>query len=379
MRMIVPRQALQDSLTAAATLVSARSPKVIYTCGKLAAEGETLRVCATDGEAGLHLEMPVLQVKQAGETVVPIERLLSIVREMTDVELLVEADERYCTIRGEGSEFRIYVMNPADFPPVPDFREEPDLVVDGRVLRRMIHLTLYAAAREMSRYAINGVQWEKRGNRLYLVATDGRRLARAGGDLVSSSSADFEVIVPSKALAVYEKVFTGPRDDRDWHVELKVLPNQILLRSGERVLSTVLVEGQFPAYERVIPQGNDRIARLGREEFSGAVRRAALLTTEDARAVRLSFSENRLVITSQSPERGEARVQIPIEFRGQPLEIGFNPAFLSDALGRMTDYDQVTLELQESFRPGVLSGSDKEEFLYVVMPVSSPGPAQQAG
>jgi DNA polymerase-3 subunit beta len=147
------------------------------------------------------------------------------------------------------------------------------------------------------------------------------------------------------------------------------LPNQVLLRSGGRVLSTVLVEGSFPKYEDVIPKEHSKRARLDREAFFGAVRRAALLTTEESRAVRLAFEGETLVITSQAAEYGDARIELPIGYEGEPLVIGFNPVFVSDAL-RAMPFDEVFLELHESFRPGVLSGEDKDEFLYVVMPVS---------
>ncbi len=373
MKTIVPRQQLQECLSAVATLIGGRTTKPILSCVKLTAGGDEVSLEATDSETSLRLATPALSVARVGSVVAPAERLLSIVREMSDVELQLESDERHLTIRGEGNEFRIFTAAEADFPPIAALAEEPDLAVAGRLLKRMIHLTLYAAAREMSRYAINGVQWEKRGKRLFMIATDGRRLARAGGDVLESRAADFEAIVPTKALAVLEKVFTPPRDDEDWSIELKVLPNQILIRSGDRTLSTVLVEGQFPKYQEVIPISNDKVVRLDREEFFGAVRRAALLTTDDARAVRLSFQADRLVITSQSPERGDARVQMGVEYGGPPIEIGFNPAFLSDALARMTDCRIVEIELLDNFKPGVLSGGDKDEFLYVVMPVSLSG------
>jgi len=291
------------------------------------------------------------------------------VRELTDVEVSLEADEKYCVIRGEGSEFRIFVAPAADFPPLPSFEGEANFVVDGNELRRMIELTLYAAARETSRYAINGVLWEKQAKRLYMVATDGRRLARAGGALEQTEGEDFEAIVPTKALGVFDRVFMPPRDGSDWTVQVKVMPNQLLLRSGERLLSSVLVEGHFPKYDDVIPKGANKRARLDRAEFHAAVRRAALLTTEDSRAVRLSFGEQRLEITSQSPEQGDARVEMPISYEGEPVEIGFNPAFLNDAL-KVVPFDEVFFEMQESFRPGVLTGGEKGDFLYVIMPVS---------
>lgn len=369
MKTTLPRQDFQDALAAVATVTGGRTTKPILACVKLCVEGERLELSGTDGEAALRTSVPCLAVEQAGEVVVTAERLLSIVREMGDVEIALEADERQCVIRGEGSEFKVYALNPADFPPLPEFDGDADLVMEGALLWRMIGLTLYAAARETSRYAINGVLWEKTGKRLFLVATDGRRLARSGGPVAAGTGGDFEVIIPSKALTVFERVFSRPKDDGEWRVEVKVTPNQVLLRSGTQVLSSVLVEGHFPKYDDVIPKESDKRARIGRDELHSAVRRAALLTTEDSRAVRLSFNSEQLVITAQSPEQGEARVELPIQYEGEPLDIGFNPAFLGDVL-KVLPYEEVFCELHESFRPGVVCGEDKTEFLYVLMPVS---------
>jgi len=371
MKTVLPRQEFQEALTAAAALAGGRTTRPILGCVRLVAGEEGVEVSASDGEAGLRVRAPVLSVGEGGEAVVPADRLLPIVRELEDVEISLEADERCCMIRGAGSEFRVFVMSPADFPPVELFEGEADLVIDGAQLRRMVALTVYAAARESSRYAINGVLWEKRGRQLFLVATDGRRLARAGGS-VSGGGGDFDVIVPAKAMAVFEKVFGTVARQDGWTVDVKVMPSQMLLRSGDRQLATVLVEGHFPKYEDVIPKGHKRRARAGREALASAVRRAALLTTEESRAVRLNFAKDLLVITSQAPERGDARVELPIGYEGEPLEVGFNPAFLSDAL-RAMPFEEVLIDLEEAYRPGVLSGEDRNDFLYVVMPVSLSG------
>jgi DNA polymerase-3 subunit beta len=187
--------------------------------------------------------------------------------------------------------------------------------------------------------------------------------------LLESSSGDFEAIVPAKALNIFERVFGPSRDGGDWQVDVNVMPNQVLLRSGERLLSTVLVEGNFPNYSEVIPKENNRVARLNRTELHSAIKRAALLTSDEARAVKLAFHPGQLTITANSPEQGEARVEIPAEFEGEPIEIGFNPIFVNDAL-KVLQMENVRVELQDVFRPGVLCGEDKADFLYVVMPVS---------
>lgn len=369
MKTVLSRQDFADALSAIASIAGGRTTKPILGCVRIQAQQDTVELSATDGEAGLRLQLPVITASRPGEVVLQADRLLSIVREMNDVEITLESDDKACTIRGAGSDFKVYVANPADFPPVPTFDSDPDLAVDGLLLRRMIAVTIYAAARELSRYAINGVLWEKQGKRLFLVATDGRRLARAGGSIRSAGSADFEVIVPAKALSVLERVFVPPKDGDEWRIDVKVTPNQVLLRSGDRVLSTVLVEGHFPKYQDVIPKAGDKTARLDRGEFQAAVRKAALLTTEESRAVRLEFSGEKLIVRASAPEQGEARVEIPIQYTGDPLEIGFNPNFLHDCL-RSLAADEVQLELSENFRPGVLTTGDRNEFLYVIMPVS---------
>lgn len=369
MKTRLPRHEFQEALTAVATLTGGRTTKPILGCVKLAIDGDRLDLSATDGEAGLRLGVPTLSVDEPGQTVVQADRLLNIIREMADVEIALEANDSHCIIRGEGSEFKIYVQRPEDFPPVPGFEGEPDLVVDGDQIRRMIAWTIYAAARETSRFAINGVLWEKHGEQLFLIATDGRRLARAGGRVRGGGTSDFQAILPGKALNVFEKVFNPPRDADGWQVDVKLMPNQALLRSGDRVLSTVLVEGHFPKYDDVIPKDNDKCARVDRLEFNSAIRRAALLTTEESRAVKLSFSRDQLVITSQSPEQGEATIQVPIAYDGEPMAIGFNPAFVNDAL-RAISFEEIHIELKEPTRPGIICGEDKGEFLYVVMPVS---------
>jgi DNA polymerase-3 subunit beta len=369
MKTRLPRQEFQDALAAIATVTSGRTPKPILTCVRLETRGERVELCGTDGEATLHLSVVTIGIDEPGVAVVAADRLLGIIRELDDVEITLEADDRACVIRGERSEFKIYVMNPADFPDMREAPGEVELSIDGRELRRLITLTAHAAARETSRYAINGVLWQKRGKRLFLVATDGRRLARAGGSLLEAKGADFQLIVPAKALAVFERVFTPPRDGDDWTIELRVMPNQITLQHGERRLTTALVEGTFPNYEDVIPKESNKRARLDCGEFHRAIRRAALLTTEDSRAVRLSFESGRLVIYANSPEQGEARVELPANYEGEPVDIGFNPNFISDAL-KTVPYDSVCIEMQESFRPGVISGEDKADYLYVVMPVS---------
>jgi len=369
MKTKLPRQEFLEALGAVAAVAGGRTTKPVLGCVHIASEGESLELSAGDGEVGLHVRVGAFTVGEPGELVVSAERLLAIVREMPDAEVQLESDERHCVIRGVGSEFRIFLYPPGEFPTIPTFDTDPDIVLDGHCLRRMIELTSYAAAREMTRYAINGILWEKRGKRLRLVATDGRRLACASGTVGRSGPEDFDIIVPLKAMSVFERVFAPQRSGEEWPVDIAVTPNQLLLRSGGCVLVTVLVEGTFPKYEEVIPKASNKVAEANRLELYSAVRRAALLTSEESRAIRMKFSSDGLTVSARSAEEGEARVELPVKYEGDALEIGFNPAFIAEVL-KALDCENVRLELQDSFRPGVISGSDKGAFLYVIMPVS---------
>jgi DNA polymerase-3 subunit beta len=150
-------------------------------------------------------------------------------------------------------------------------------------------------------------------------------------------------------------------------VAVQLGENQALIRGGPYVLSSALVEGHFPQYREVIPKDSDKRVELTTEEFESGVRRAALLTNEQSKGVRLSFDKGKLVLSSRAPEQGEATIQMGIEYEAEPMEIGFNPAFLSEAL-KVLEEPMVTLEMKDAGRPGVLRCGDA--FLYVLMPVS---------
>ncbi len=362
MKVICDRAALNDALTAASLVVATRTPKPILECVRLTAEKDALIVTAYDQEVGLRYRVREVEVSRPGEVLLPAEKIAGIARESTDETLSLDAEGEICHVRGKDSHFQVIGQNTREFPPVPDLEGDPDFQVQAGPLRECIERTLFAAARESTRYAINGVLWERRDKRLRLVATDGRRLARAEASLEKSVGSDTESIVPTKVMSVFARVHAAA----DEMVSGKTAANQILLTTDRATLSSVLLEGHFPRYEDVIPKDCDKKIEPARGEFLSAVRRAALLTNEESRSVRLSLSGEGVVLTSRAQERGEARINLSARYNGPAMEIGFNPAFLIDALNVCGE--EVVFELKEPGKPGVLkSGS---EFLYVVMPVN---------
>lgn len=364
MKFLCSRQALQEALGLVGSVVSPRSPKEVLKSVRLACDQNGLFVEGTDLEVAARAVVSQVEVNEPGEALLPADRLGGIIRESAHETLTIESAEDCCIIRGQDDEYKIFGHDPQDFPPIAQFDEEPDFVIKAEVLRDLADKTSYAAAKESTRYAINGIQWEKQGKKLLMVATDGRRLAKAASSLEKVANQELvQAIVPAKAIGLLNRMLHSG----DEEVEIKLSRNQLLARTPRAVISSVLVEGHFPKYEDVIPRDCDKKAKLNRLEFLSAIRRAALLTSEESKGVRMEFQDGTLTLTSRSPERGEARIRMAADYQGDTIAIGFNPYFLVDALKVMND-EQVVFEMKEPTRPGILKGEG--DFLYLVMPVS---------
>ncbi len=368
MKVICDRGALVESLGLVGGVVVSRTPKPVLTCVKLTAGGEDsgggLMLEATDTEVSVRFSTPRVEVVEPGAALIPADKLQQIVRESIDPTLTLHTEQDVAHIVGQDSKFKIFGHPPTDFPDTAKFVGDPDFTINAGDLHRLVAQTLFATARENSRYAINGVLVERNGKNLAVVATDGHRLALAKGTCKTTNEEKRSAIVPTKALNLLLKLF----DDADQTVDVKIADNQILFRTDDAVLVSNLVEGNFPPYVDVIPKDGDKKATLATDLFISAVRRAALLTNEESKGVRMSFGEDGLTISSRAPEMGEAEIHVEMpEYSGEPVEIGFNPAYLLDAL-KVVDESQIQLELKGSNKPGVMRTGPN--FLYVVMPVN---------
>src|SRR3954470_13103705 len=369
MKVICNRGALLEAITVAGNVVQARTPKPVLQCLKLTAADDKLTVAATDMEAGIRYIDAQVQIEQPGETLLPADKFRDIVRECVDDTLSIETSEGdgagTASIKGQDSHFKIFTQKASDFPPVPDFEGEPDFTLAGGQLKQLINQTLFAAAKESTRYAFNGVLVSVKGKKINLVSTDGRRLAMAKGDLISDQTGKDgrKGIIPAKALNLIDKLIEDPEET----VGFQLRENQVIFHTSSATLTSNLVEGQFPPYEDVIPKDADKRMTAGTADFLSAIRRAALLTTEESKGVRMAFSKSGLKLSSRSPESGEAEITFACKFEGSDVEIGFNPSFLTEAL-RVVDSDEISLELSAPNRPGLLKGG--ADFLYVIMPVN---------
>ena len=359
------RAALAEALGLLTSVAPSRTPKPILRCVQITAEDKEVRICATDLEVGINYSISEVQVEKAGEVIVPADRLAAVVRESVDEVLVLEASDGKCEIKGADSHFTIYGQEPGQYPVVPGFEGDAEIEIGLSNLQAGIEQCLFATAKESSRYAINGVLWEIKGKKLIMVATDGRRLARCRVNLNSAPKGDVpeNLIVPGKAMSLLDKIGGNEKDV----VAVKLLDNQILLSCANVVISSNLVEGNFPKYEDIIPTDYTKKLTLSTEAALSAARRASLLANEESKGIQLALETGKIVFSGRAPETGDAQVDMAVDYKGEPINIGFNPQFLIDAL-RVIKAADFELELGEPDRPGLLkSGKD---FLYVLMPIN---------
>jgi DNA polymerase III subunit beta len=374
MKLLVNRAALVEALGLGSSVVLSRTPKPVLTCVKLTAGStgnvKTLTLAATDMELALQYTLTQVDISQAGVALIPAGKLSEIVNNSPDDTLTLEVSGDTTVIKGADANYKVFGYNAEEFPPITGFEGTPDFTLSAGALRNLLDRTRFAAAKEMTRYAINGVLFEKKGKKLLLVATDGHRLAQSRDETSAGGTGkDVSAVVPIKAINLIERLLTDPEQT----VSLQFKENKLFVQISSEgagvtaTMSTALVEGTFPPYNDVIPKDSDKKVTINRQRFESAVRRASLLTNEESKGVRLSFTSGSLSISSRAPEMGEAKIDLPVEYGGEAIDIGFNPLYLMDAL-KVADQETVTFELKTPNKPGLLKCGPG--FLYVVMPVN---------
>jgi DNA polymerase-3 subunit beta len=328
----------------------------------LEANGEGVRITATDLRIGAQVFVPA-KVAKNGTTTISARKLLEIVRELPATELSVKVEESArIELRCGGATYKLVGLAPADFPPVEPGASLGWVSLDAKLLRQMLAQTSFAISHDESRYALNGVLISIQAGEIRLVATDGHRLALTSSP-VPGASANAVGIVPRKAVQEVARVLgTGEE------VQVALGENQFALKMPNFLLTARLIEGQFPNFEQVVPKGHPRRPVLSRSAFTAALRRVSVLSEERTKPVKLLLLPGTLKVTAYSPEMGEAEETIPAEYAGEEITIAFNSRYLLDALGPI-EADQVVMELKDGLSPGVLKSAGSEGALCVIMPM----------
>ncbi len=366
MNLNITKEQILLGLQAVQNIVGARTTLPILSNVLLRAEANRLELTATDLDVTITSSVEAT-VTKAGTTTLPVKKLFGIARELSMSEIELEVDDKnVCTLRSGPSFFKIRGLGSEEFPPLPTFKEEKKVVIPQGKLKAMLRKTSFAMSADESRYVLNGIFFSLKQQKLTLVATDGRRLAMVDEEVDVAEQSQGEFIVPAKAVAELNRLLQDKGD-----VEINFSENQASFRLQDEkglsaLLITKLIEGNYPNYRQVIPaEPKERIA-LSREEFLHALRRAEIMTSEKQNSVKLNFTKNSLSITANSPDVGEARESLAVNYKGQDLAIAFNPGYVIEPLNALAE-DEVFFELIDEFSAGVLKINGP--FLYVVMPM----------
>ena len=365
MNLKCPRVALANALTTLSPVVPTRTPKEILKNVKLILQPGEAILIATDEEVGIRVQFPV-ESQSSGEVLLPIQKLLAILREASGDSVSLEAVEGRLTVKAGRSEFKLTTPDPAEFPDVAPFSEESYFVIPGKHFKMGIQRTVFAADVESTRYALGGVLLECRGDTLHFAATDSRRLAiyktklsRHGQETEPAQS-----VVPSKAMTLIEKSI--PNDDQDLH--LAVFRNHILVRTGSSTIYSRLVEGRFPRYQDVVPTRIEKTIQLVAGPFHSAVKQAMIVTNDESRGVDFDFEAGELTMRSHASDVGTSQVEIPVSYDGEWVGVTFDPRFVADFLKVLDPSSPVTLQLIDANSASVFRAD--EDYTYVVMPLS---------
>ncbi|MFQ3671898.1 MAG: DNA polymerase III subunit beta, partial [Verrucomicrobiia bacterium] len=342
-------------------VVSTRTTLPVLNNVLLKAQGQTLTLSTTDLDTGIRASIEAT-VDRPGAITLPARRLLNIVRELGASEISLEVDKCSATIRAGSAVFRIMGLPEEDFPPLAKLDVAHEFTLPQKTLKDMLRQTAYAMSAEESRYVLNGVLLSFRGEKLTIVATDGRRLALVEHEMEIPKPSEVDAILPSKAVHELLRILTdeGP-------VQIAVSDNQFAFTVGSTYLVSKRIEGNYPNYRQVIPSETHERITLEREPFLNSVRRVSLLSSDKSNSVKLSLSKGNLDITSATPDVGDARETMAINYKAKDFAIAFNPEYLMDPLKNL-DCDEVHFDFGDELSPGVIRYADRP-FLYVIMPM----------
>ncbi|MGE0707057.1 MAG: DNA polymerase III subunit beta [Planctomycetota bacterium] len=362
---------LADAIGIAASVAPSKSPRPVLSNLLLHAHDGVLDVTGTDLEVAVRVRVERVEILGEGRLLVNAARFQQILRELVGDQVEISTDERSgCTISAADARFQVMGEDPDDYPELAEWPAEGAFSLPARALVEMIRRTHFATHAERTRYAMNGILLDLKGERVHLVATDGKRLALCERPLPEGAEQAVHVVVPTKGMLLLSRVLGTSAED----VEIAVEGAQVHMRTASAVLSARLVQGHFPPYEEVLPRDHDKLLQVPRESFLAALRRASLLNNKDSQAVRFRFSQSGLDLTSRVVEVGESRIHFPIDFPfEEALEIGFNPGYFSDVL-RVLDTPEFRLELKDGRSAAVIrEESADQRFLYLVMPLNLDG------
>jgi DNA polymerase III subunit beta len=332
------------------------------------ANGDEVRFLATDLEVGLRSRCTA-SVAKSGALTLPAKKFYEIIKSLPETDIRIAEDKGGVKVAADRFDSRMQTLPREDFPTLPEAGGAVSATLPRAAIREMVAKTQFAITGEDTRYFLNGALFVLRPDSMSLVATDGHRLALVNvpRDGKAGTEADeVRAILPKKTLGELGRLLAD--GDEDIHYERG--ENHLFFDVGGRMLISRMIDGQFPAYERVIPKGNDKHIEFERDRLTNAVKRVALLSNERSRAVKFQIEQGKVDVTSSSPEIGEAHEMLPVEYSGAPMQICFNAQYVLDFLAAVST-DIVSLDLKDEVSQAVVKpvGAEGYDYTYVIMPM----------
>jgi len=365
MKFTITREKLHEGLGAVAATVPSKTTLPVLSNILVEATKDGLRLSGTDLDIAVSTVIPA-QVDQEGATTLPARKLVEIVRELPSAAIrFTGSGEQRVQIECGRSRFKLLGLSREEFPSFPAVKFESGWMVTAKDLQKLIVHVAFAASTEESRPILNGVLWELRSDRMRMVATNGHRLARMDVPL-KGSTGQVDLIVPPKALEQIRRLF-GADDE----IEIARSENHLGFRSSGTQIFTRLIEGPYPNYEQVIPRENDKIMTADKSAFAAALRRMSIVASDQTHRIRLAFANGACKLSVTTPDLGEAQEEMTVAYEGDPLEIGFNAAYLLEILKNMPT-DEVRLTFKGPERAATcepVGWDDSASYLTLVMPL----------
>ncbi|MFH1460139.1 MAG: DNA polymerase III subunit beta [Candidatus Omnitrophota bacterium] len=330
------------------------------------AHKEKLIFNATDLDIGI-IYQAVADVQEEGNITIPAKRFSDIVRELPEGDVIITVRKNYnMVIDSQACSFRLIGLPKEEFPTIPKFTNKENITLEQKLLKKLLKKVSFSMSRDETRYVLNGTLFMLKNKTLRLVATDGRRLALV--EIKQSLEIEKkEVIIPVKTINELNKIL-----QEEGQVKIIFTNNQVAFEFDGTTIISRLIEGEFPNYEQVIPKTKEKQEKIqiGKNQMLAAVKRASLFTSADSQSIKIDVFKNKLVISKTTPDIGEVKEEIPMEYKGKEITVGFNPNYLLDVL-KVLQEENIDFEVIDAEKPGVFRESfdEKGEYLYIVLPM----------
>ena len=366
MRFTISREKLQEGLSAVAASIPAKTTLPVLANILLETTERGIRLSGTDLDIAVSTEVAA-DVETPGAITIPAKKLQEIARELPPSPVkIAAAGEQRVTLECGRSRFKLLGLPKDEFPAFPAVKFDESWRIKSGDLQKLIQHTSFAVSTEESRPILNGVLWELRPERMRMVATNGHRLAKMELPLTSVGAPSENLIVPPKALEQVRRLFPAEEE-----LEIARGENHLGFRSPFTSVFTRLIEGPYPPYEQVIPKDNDKVAIADKASLTQALKRMSVIASDQTHRIRLSFNAGMLKFSVQTPDLGEAQDELPIRYDGDPLDIGFNAAYLLEILRSMPS-EEVRLTFRAPERAATIEPvgwDDPAKYLCLVMPL----------